>query len=132
MFATVVRLAPVCVSKPALRRGASALKFAPHRVASLGYPRPSVKARVNLKEDLESVDPGETKDALLNGDAGEKFQVAVGIGAKVAKGDKLLTMEAMKMQTTVYAAADGVVDKINVGIGESVESKDLIMELHEA
>ena len=80
MFATVVRLAPVCVSKPALRRGASAPKLAPHRVASLGYPRPSVKARVNLKEDLESVDPGETKDALLNGDAGEKFQVAVGIG----------------------------------------------------
>ena len=58
-------------------------------------------------------------------------EVAVGIGTKVAKGDKLLTMEAMKMQTTVYAAADGVVDKINVGIGESV-SKDLIMELREA
>ena len=52
-------------------------------------------------------------------------EVAVGIGAKVAKGDKLLTMEAMKMQTTVYAAVDGVVDKINVGIGGSVESKDL-------
>jgi len=50
----------------------------------------------------------------------------------VAKGDKLLTMEAMKMQTTVYASADGVVDKINVGVGESVESKDLIMELREA
>ena len=63
---------------------------------------------------------------------GHHPEVAVGIGAKVAKGDKLLTMEAMKMQTTVYAAADGVVDKINVGIGESVESKDLIMELREA
>ena len=59
-------------------------------------------------------------------------EVAVGVGAKVAKGDKLLTMEAMKMQTTVYASADGVVDKINVGVGESVESKDLIMELREA
>ena len=29
---------------------------------------------------------------------------------KVAKGDKLLMMEAMKMQTTVYAPPDGVVD----------------------
>ena len=55
----------------------------------------------------------------------------MGIGAKVAKGDKLLTMEAMKMQTTVYAAADGVVDKINVGIGNR-SNKDLIMELREA
>ena len=31
-------------------------------------------------------------------------------------------MEAMKMQTTVYAAAAGVVDQINVAIGDSVES----------
>ena len=27
----------------------------------------------------------------------------------MAKGDKLATLEAMKMQTTVYAPADGVV-----------------------
>jgi acetyl/propionyl-CoA carboxylase alpha subunit len=32
----------------------------------------------------------------------------------VAKGDKLLTLEAMKMQTTIYAPADGVVDEICV------------------
>lgn len=96
MFATVVRLAPVCVSKPALRRGASAPKLAPHRVASLGYPRPSVKARVNLKEDLESVDPSETKDALLNGDAGEKFQVAVGIGGLVASGIMTWSLVTLK------------------------------------
>ena len=59
-------------------------------------------------------------------------ELAVGVGAKVAKGDKLLTMEAMKMQTTVYAAADGVVDVIHIDIGESVEAKDLVMELREA
>jgi pyruvate carboxylase len=58
-------------------------------------------------------------------------ELAVGIGAKVAKGDKLITMEAMKMQTTVYAAADGVVDAIHIDIGESVEAKDLVMELRE-
>jgi pyruvate carboxylase len=59
-------------------------------------------------------------------------ELAVGVGAKVSKGDKLLTMEAMKMQTTVYAAADGVVDAIHIDIGESVEAKDLVMELREA
>ena len=71
-------------------------QLAPHRVASLGYPRPSVKARVNLKEDLESVDPGETKDALLNGDAGEKFQVAVGIGGLVASGIMTWSLVTLK------------------------------------
>ena len=51
------------------------------------------------------------------------------VGTKVAKGDKLMTMEAMKMQTTIYAAADGVVSEINVQVGENVESKDLLAKL---
>ena len=55
--------------------------------------------------------------------------LAVGVGAKVAKDDKLVTMEAMKMQTTIYAQADGVVSEINAQVGETVESKDLLMKL---
>ena len=55
--------------------------------------------------------------------------VHVSVGTKVAKGDKLCTMEAMKMQTTIYAATDGVVSEIQAQVGEGVESKDLIMRL---
>ncbi|MBM3845561.1 MAG: pyruvate carboxylase, partial [Verrucomicrobia bacterium] len=55
--------------------------------------------------------------------------VNVSVGTKVAKGAKLFTMEAMKMQTTIYAAADGVVAEILAQVGESVESKDLLMKL---
>jgi pyruvate carboxylase len=55
--------------------------------------------------------------------------ISVTTGAKVSKGDKLLMMEAMKMQTTVYSAADGVVDAIHVQIGDTVESKDLLVQL---
>ncbi|HEY0455386.1 MAG TPA: pyruvate carboxylase [Verrucomicrobiae bacterium] len=55
--------------------------------------------------------------------------IAVSVGQKVAKGDKLLMMEAMKMQTTVYAAADGVVHELNVHVGDTVESKDLLIRL---
>jgi pyruvate carboxylase len=51
------------------------------------------------------------------------------VGQKVAKGDKLLVLEAMKMQTTVYALTDGVVDKFEVQIGDQVESKDLLVQL---
>ena len=49
--------------------------------------------------------------------------ISVTVGAKIAKGDKLLMMEAMKMQTTVYAAADGVVDVINVQIGDDAPDR---------
>jgi len=58
--------------------------------------------------------------------------LAAGVGAKVTKGDKLLTLEAMKMQTTIYAPCDGVVEQIFVQVGETVESKDLLMRLREA
>jgi pyruvate carboxylase len=55
--------------------------------------------------------------------------VNVSVGTKVAKGDKLMTMEAMKMQTTIYAGADAVVSEICAQVGESVESKDLLAKL---
>lgn len=55
--------------------------------------------------------------------------LSVSVGTKVAKGDKLLTLEAMKMQTTIYAPGDGHVDQILVPVGETVESKDLLMKL---
>jgi pyruvate carboxylase len=55
--------------------------------------------------------------------------IAVSVGQKVAKGEKLLMMEAMKMQTTVYAANDGVVEAITAAVGETVESKDLLIKL---
>jgi pyruvate carboxylase len=51
------------------------------------------------------------------------------IGGKVAKGDKLITLEAMKMQTTIYAPEDGIVAEIFVKVGESVESKDLLLKM---
>jgi pyruvate carboxylase len=55
----------------------------------------------------------------------------VSVGTKVAKGDKLLTLEAMKMQTTIYSPCDGVVEEILVPVGETVESKDLLIKLRE-
>ena len=58
--------------------------------------------------------------------------LAVSVGAKVEKGGKLLTLEAMKMQTTIYASFDGVVEEIYVQNGDALESKDLIMKIRPA
>jgi pyruvate carboxylase len=55
--------------------------------------------------------------------------IAVSVGTRVAGGDKLLTMEAMKMQTTVYAPCDGILDEILVQVGDTVEAKDLLARL---
>ncbi len=51
------------------------------------------------------------------------------VGSKVKAGEKLATLEAMKMQTSVYAAADGVVGEVLASVGSSVEAGDLIVRL---
>ena len=58
---------------------------------------------------------------------GAVTSVIVDAGQSVKKGDRLLVMEAMKMQTTVYAPIDGRVKEIVVGTGVTVETKDLLM-----
>ena len=79
--------------------------------------RPRVKADPAIAEQIGAPIPG-----LITA-------LTTGVGSKVAKGDKLATMEAMKMQTTIYAPCDGVVEEIFAHVGDSVESKDLLMRL---
>jgi pyruvate carboxylase len=55
--------------------------------------------------------------------------ISASTGGKVAKGDKLVTLEAMKMQTTIYAQKDGVVAELLVAVGDSVEAGDLLVKL---
>jgi pyruvate carboxylase len=54
-----------------------------------------------------------------------------GNGAKVAKGDKILTMEAMKMQTTIYAPCDGTIEELFVAAGDAVDAGDLLLKMRE-
>jgi pyruvate carboxylase len=85
--------------------------------------KPTVKARVKA----DPAKPREVGAPI----PGLVTALAVSVGAKVAKGDKLATLEAMKMQTTIYAPLDGVVDQIAVHVGDAVESKDLLLKLRE-
>jgi pyruvate carboxylase len=51
--------------------------------------------------------------------------VAVRTGDKVRKGQKLLSLEAMKMETTVYAERDGTIAEVLVTPGTPVEAGEL-------
>jgi len=53
--------------------------------------------------------------------------VAVHVGQKLARGDALLTLEAMKMETTVRAERDGIVQEILVVPGQQIDTKDLLL-----
>ena len=87
----------------------------------------------NVAPKAKARDKAELSDPLQVGAPipGLIVAIAVTVGQKVAKGERLLMMEAMKMQTTVYAPADGVVEELTVNVGDTVESKDLLARLRE-
>ncbi len=59
---------------------------------------------------------------------GSVVTIAVKAGQKVAKGDPLLSIEAMKMETMLTAERDAVVAAIHTRPGEAVNAKDLLLE----
>jgi pyruvate carboxylase len=60
---------------------------------------------------------------------GQIVKVNVSEGVAVRKGDALLTIEAMKMQTIVHATGDGTVRAILAPNGARVGAGDLLVEL---
>jgi biotin carboxyl carrier protein len=47
----------------------------------------------------------------------------------VERGVKLMTLEAMKMQSNIYAPVAGRVTKLLVAPGQNVEAKDLLVTI---
>jgi pyruvate carboxylase len=93
------------------------------REAYIADKHVAVKAKQRPKADL--ADPKHIPAPI----PGLISTISATVGHKVSKGDKLLMMEAMKMQTTVSAPIDGIVGEILVNVGETVESKDLLIKL---
>ncbi|MGB7792407.1 MAG: pyruvate carboxylase [Terrimicrobiaceae bacterium] len=55
--------------------------------------------------------------------------IMVETGETVSKGDRLLVIEAMKMQTTIYSPVSGKVVEKRAKVGETVDAKDLLIVL---
>ena len=60
---------------------------------------------------------------------GKVSAVAVQRDQKVRAGDRLLSVEAMKMETAVYSPRDGMVSDILVTPGAVIEARDLLVVL---
>jgi pyruvate carboxylase len=60
---------------------------------------------------------------------GKVSSVAVRAGQTVKKGERLLSIEAMKMETAVYGPRDAKVGRVYVEPGTAVEARDLLVVL---
>ena len=54
--------------------------------------------------------------------------IAVEVGQEVERGDTLLTMEAMKMETSIKAERDATIKRVLARIGDQFDAKDLLVE----
>lgn len=75
---------------------------------------------------------GATGDALPSPMQGTVVKVAVNEGDKVAAGDLIIVLEAMKMEQPLVAHKDGVISKLKAVVGESVSSGTVLCEIIEA
>jgi len=83
----------------------------------------SLEAKVEVRPKADPAKPGEIGAPI----PGVVSTVAVELNQAVKKGDRLLVMEAMKMQSTVYAPVGGNVARVSVQPGQHVEAKDLLL-----
>jgi glutaconyl-CoA/methylmalonyl-CoA decarboxylase subunit gamma len=60
---------------------------------------------------------------------GTIIQVFVKPGDKVTMGQKVLTMEAMKMENNVMSEKDGIIRVVNVKPGQTVMQNDVLVEI---
>ena len=77
----------------------------------------SVAERMQVSAPAKVAEAGEWMNAGL---AGTVHQVLVKVGDVVSVGQKILVLEAMKMETDISAAVAGEVSAINVGSGDQV------------
>ncbi|HWA37719.1 MAG TPA: acetyl/propionyl/methylcrotonyl-CoA carboxylase subunit alpha [Burkholderiales bacterium] len=76
--------------------------------------------RLALEEDLRVPGEEDAGGSLAAPMPGKVIKLLVEAGAKVKKGDSLLILEAMKMEHTITAPADGTVKEIHFTAGEQV------------
>jgi len=112
---------------------------------TVGDPHPDGKRLVNfelngqprevlvLDKSLVGKDAGRAKAEVGNPlhvgapMPGAVVAVTVEQGENVAEGQKLLTMEAMKMETTLYAERAGKIAEVLVKAGTQVEGGELLL-----
>lgn len=97
-----------------------------------GMPRESqVLDKALAPKNAVTKPKGDAKDPLqvVAPMPGMVTDLAVGVGTHVKAGDPIITLEAMKMLTTISANIDGTVTEILVKKGDSVSTDDLLARL---
>ena len=88
----------------------------------------SLASAVRETPKADPKDPGQIGAPL----PGLVVGVAVSAGDPIRKGQKLLSIEAMKMETTLYAERPGRISEVYAKVGLQVKAGDLLLKVSSA
>jgi len=104
--------------EPAAGRGVAPVRSAAVSATPVAAPKPAAKPAGQAA-------PGMVVSPL----AGKVVSVDVEKGAAVKTGDRVATIEAMKMNTFIYAEGDGTVAQIMANAGDMVDEGAPLLQL---
>ena len=102
--------------------------------APVAAPAPAASAPVAAPSPAPAPAPAPTPAAAGAGDvpsplAGKVVSLDVAAGASVKAGDQILTLEAMKMNTIIYAPASGTLTAFCVNPGDTVQEGQALAKI---
>jgi pyruvate carboxylase subunit B len=93
--------------------------------AASAAPAPAPATPAPQKKSASVVSGGKTSEFSAPM-PGKVFKIVADVGDQVNVGDPIIILEAMKMEMAVNATVKGTVTKINVAIGDQVESNQVL------
>jgi pyruvate carboxylase len=94
----------------------------------VSVPNRSIKAKVAARAKADTANPTHIAAPM----PGLVIGLVAKPGQNLAKGDIILQLEAMKMQTALTAERAGILKTLHVKSGDQVEAKDLVAEWEDA
>lgn len=78
---------------------------------------------------LAELSEGSAADSVKATMPGSLVSLAVAEGDHVVTGETILIMESMKMETTIVAPRDGVVETLHIAVGQTFDKDALLVTL---
>ncbi len=88
-----------------------------------------VSAPAPVAEQPQSAPASAGAGSVLSPMAGQVMKIKVAVGTAVSANQEVVVLEAMKMETPIYASAAGTVQAINVKEGDAVAEGQVLLTI---
>lgn len=88
-----------------------------------------VRAASKRPSEPLKVNPSSSKTKIVAPIPGVVMSLDVKVGDTIKIGDRLLVLEAMKMENNIVSEKAGTITAVNVGVGQQVLQNEIMIEL---